>query len=373
MKRFLLSALCVIVGLTVTAQTNFRVISYDQAVAAAKAEQKLVFIDFMTDWCGPCKQMARDVFPQPKLGNYMNSHFVCIKLNAEKGEGKDLAKQYQVSAYPTFIIIDADKKEVGRTVGGRSAEEFEAEMERQINPEKSPERVKARYEAGERTGELVCAYASQLKVEAKEHAQRSRGGKDYAAKVDSINQLVQDYYSSLKFADRMAKDNMFVYSDYTRNYDDESAKFLVSNIDKFPADTKEDAAKSLSKLFDDSMMGYFTGYKKINPDTYARLKADIKRLNGDKDGSLACLQQFVDVYAAGDMDKYIAYVDANFDKLPNEKQQYLANMFSSLFEGCDAATRQKAARCLRNHLSNLPYNVIYFSAMEIGKLEGQGH
>ncbi len=50
-------------------------------------------------------------------------------------------------------------------------------------------------------------------------------------------------------------------------------------------------------------------------------------------------------------------------------------MISRLYEKCDEATKKKAARCLRNHLANLPYNVIYFSAMEIGKLEGQvkGH
>ena len=37
-----------------TAQTNFRSLSYDEALDAAKKENKLVFIDFYTSWCGPC-------------------------------------------------------------------------------------------------------------------------------------------------------------------------------------------------------------------------------------------------------------------------------------------------------------------------------
>ena len=44
----------------------------EQASAKAKAEKKLIFLDAYTKWCGPCKMMARDVFPQEKVGAFMN-------------------------------------------------------------------------------------------------------------------------------------------------------------------------------------------------------------------------------------------------------------------------------------------------------------
>ena len=89
------------------AQTNFRHVSFAEGVAAAKAENKLVFIDFYTEWCGPCRMMANNIFPQKAVGDYFNEKFVCLKIDAEKGEGVELAKRFKVTAYPTFIVLDA--------------------------------------------------------------------------------------------------------------------------------------------------------------------------------------------------------------------------------------------------------------------------
>lgn len=108
-KTFAIALFLMLGAGTAIAQTHFRTLSFDAALSAAKQEKKMVFIDFYTDWCGPCKMMARDVFPQPKVGDYFNARFVCLKLNAEK-EGKELAKKYQVSAYPTYVVLDADGK-----------------------------------------------------------------------------------------------------------------------------------------------------------------------------------------------------------------------------------------------------------------------
>ena len=111
-------ALAAGMSIAAMAQTDFRHISYAEGLEAAKAENKLLFVDFYTEWCGPCKMMARDVFPQKEVGDFMNAHFVCLKIDAEKGEGVELAKRHNVRAYPTFILIDANDKEVGRREGG---------------------------------------------------------------------------------------------------------------------------------------------------------------------------------------------------------------------------------------------------------------
>ena len=74
----------------------------------AKQENKLVFMDCYTSWCGPCKMMTSKVFPQKIMGDYFNPRYVCVKFDMEKGEGVDLKTKYDVKAFPTFLCLDSE-------------------------------------------------------------------------------------------------------------------------------------------------------------------------------------------------------------------------------------------------------------------------
>ena len=71
---------------------NFRPLSYTEAIELAAKENKMVFIDFYTTWCGPCKRMSKEVFPQQEVGEYFNRTFISLKLDAEKENGYDLRR-----------------------------------------------------------------------------------------------------------------------------------------------------------------------------------------------------------------------------------------------------------------------------------------
>ena len=83
----------------------------------ATAENKLVFVDFYTSWCLPCKLMDQDVFPDRRLGEFMNENFVSYKVNAEQGNGVNLATLYNIEGYPTLLFLDASGNVLERKLG----------------------------------------------------------------------------------------------------------------------------------------------------------------------------------------------------------------------------------------------------------------
>ena len=87
---------------------------FDPVLETAAAEGKLVFIDFYTDWCGPCKLMDREVFSDRNLGEFFDDNFISYKVNAEKGNGGVLSTVYGVKAFPTLLFVDSEGKVLER-------------------------------------------------------------------------------------------------------------------------------------------------------------------------------------------------------------------------------------------------------------------
>ncbi|MBR2154407.1 MAG: thioredoxin family protein [Bacteroidaceae bacterium] len=133
----------------------------EQASARAKAQKKLIFLDCYTQWCGPCKKMARDVFPMAEVGTFMNPKFVSIKIDMESAYGAPLAKKLQITAYPTFIIFNADAQEIGRFLGGSPADEFMKKVEEK-SKDNSSSQLQARWQRGDRDPQFLQEYLNTL-------------------------------------------------------------------------------------------------------------------------------------------------------------------------------------------------------------------
>ena len=91
--------------------------TFDEAIRKARDEKKDLFVDFYADWCGPCKAMANEVFTLPEVGDYFNSHFVCVQIDVEATVNKEIAKKYNVTALPTMAFISREGKELRRVQG----------------------------------------------------------------------------------------------------------------------------------------------------------------------------------------------------------------------------------------------------------------
>jgi thiol-disulfide isomerase/thioredoxin len=54
--------------------------SFEEVLKMAKTQNKLIFMDCFTTWCGPCKRLSSMVFPDPAVGEYYNKNFINTKL-----------------------------------------------------------------------------------------------------------------------------------------------------------------------------------------------------------------------------------------------------------------------------------------------------
>lgn len=97
---------------------DFKKVSLSKAKKMAADEGKLIFIDAYTTWCGPCKKMAKTTFMDSDIAELFNDNFINIKIEMEKdADGPDVARRYNVRAYPTLLIIDEEGNLIKQTIG----------------------------------------------------------------------------------------------------------------------------------------------------------------------------------------------------------------------------------------------------------------
>lgn len=96
----------------------------------AKAENKLIFADVWTEWCGWCIKLQRDVFPAPEAQAAL-AGVVPVSLKTQLADRtptalKPLERQFGVRGFPTLLILDAEGRVVRRVDGYLPPLEFAA-------------------------------------------------------------------------------------------------------------------------------------------------------------------------------------------------------------------------------------------------------
>lgn len=137
--------------------------SWSQIKEKAKKENKYIFIDTYTTWCGPCKQMDREIFTQKNVGDFFNKNFINIKVqidstNKDKEEikkwyadAKLIQSTYKISLFPTFLFLNPDGNLVHEIRGGSdNTEEFISNSSAAINPSTQYNNLKKEFENGNR-------------------------------------------------------------------------------------------------------------------------------------------------------------------------------------------------------------------------------
>jgi thioredoxin-related protein len=107
---------------------NITWLGYDEGLAKAKAEDKHLFVNFTTSWCGFCKKMNRTTFVDGDVVSMMDSNFVAVMVDGDSKyqldiEGyriseRDLTRgEFKVASYPTYFFLKPDGEKLGALRG----------------------------------------------------------------------------------------------------------------------------------------------------------------------------------------------------------------------------------------------------------------
>ena len=297
-------------------EIQFEENAWAEVLAKAATQKKLVFVDAYTTWCGPCKLMARTVFVDPTVAEFFNSHFINAKIDMEHGEGPDLAKKYQVNAYPTLLFVDADGALVHAAVGARSAADLLSLANDVLNGNfNSLPKMQQRFEAGDHDRKFLKEYILTL----------AEANQDFQAPIGI-------YKEGMKGEALLEDDNWEVFKAIFRRSDTEYAKYFMAHRPAFEA-------KFGKKAVDQKALDFY------NSRIYEATQSE------DKDLAYKSVRQELSGSGIERADSIVLFLDALWASMQEDWQNYpkAAKKYAKVVSAQDAGTYNDIAWTLYEH------------------------
>lgn len=272
----LLCAIALLLPLGMTAQSGiqFQDKNWETLLAQAKKENKIIFVDAYAVWCGPCKWMAANAFPDEAVGDFFNKQFINAKIDMEKGEGIDIAETYEVQAYPTLLFVNGDGELVHKGVGARDAEGLLALGKSASDPTTQLLSLTKRFEAGERDAAFMKTYLTTLNECGME------GTEDVA--IAYLDQLSKD--------ELLQSDNMMLMAENISSPEGKYFDFMIVNKAAF---IEEFGEEEINGFLDNTIAEFY--YYETLTDMSSVEKAYRKAM-GDDEEAIARFASFKMIY-----------------------------------------------------------------------------
>lgn len=204
--------------------------TWSDILAKAKTENKYIFVDCFTTWCGPCRYMSANIFPQEEVGEFMNEKFLNVKLqldttDADNDEVKkwyqdahDIMTQFKIRAFPTYLYFDPNGNAVHRLVGGMEAKDFITNANNALNTDKQYYTLLNKYEKGKKDSASLVSMAL---------AARS------AYDMETARKIADEYLATQ--TNLFTKDNLEFIQKFTESSSDKGFKLFLNNPEKTDA------------------------------------------------------------------------------------------------------------------------------------------
>jgi len=286
------------------------------ALETAAKENKLVFLDAYTTWCGPCKKMSKVTFTKPAVGEYFNKNFINVKMDMEKGEGIGLAEKYSVMVYPTLLFISPDGAIVHRSAGYHTTEQFLELGAIANDPSKRMSAMDERYSSGDRDPDFLLNYAvAKFEVQDGSH-----------------EGIAEEYMNTQK--DWGTEDNMKMIFNFASSPDSKLFQYILDNKNAFYNLIGEQAVtQSIQNMIFSQIEGgdaksvfqqVDNMYKKVYPEKAAKLSAQFRpayyRQSGDRVNYAASTLKYFKKYPSKDWEELNEAAWTFYRVVENKKQ-----------------------------------------------------
>lgn len=281
-KYFMMICFTLFMGWSISGQgqgIKFFEGTFDEALAKAKQENKLVFVDFYATWCGPCKQMAEKVFTDEEVGKYMNERFICMQIDVEKvGWQKETAEKFSVTVLPTLIFFKGDASVVSRLAGARDNAGFlnsaKVATGEQLSFEKLYDRAKSKKDLADM--QLVLKQAPEYVG--------GFQGMEAQKWIVRIEKMYNEYAKAKMGPEFINKEDFQIVSKFNKKNvkDDAVMEFMVKNLETYMNKLGE-APGILLVEYNNNIIGELA---RAGKDEY---KKYLERINGELETAYAIM------------------------------------------------------------------------------------
>lgn len=324
--------LCAITGSVFAQGIDFQKDTFEEAKLRAKKENKLLFLDFYTSWCGPCRSLSKNVFPLPEVGACFNKHFLSYKINAEVGEGVRLAREYSVASYPTLLFLDSEGKVVNRASGALPAEKLIETANKAVSMVDDPNNVgnlKKKYASHQNDEAFLKMYIEKM-IQFKEspfeaidqYLKIQTGMKKHSSRMMEYLLDHAGYLLVGGEGERIYKDNYDTYMDIATQQEEKKLKSFPIRLSKT---THEIALLRQDTALYAAFLKHWPTLPKVKMEYYPTLQLELLRMKGDRQGyhkvGFAYLDSLVSANPAekvieADKKQYAMYSKANPGESP---------------------------------------------------------
>lgn len=295
-------------------QMTFEHGNWASVLEKAKTENKLIFVDVYTTWCGPCKLMSKTTFMNDTASKFYNTQFISYKLDAEKGEGIEFARKYEVNCYPNLLFINNKGELVHRGAGYKNVNEFisfgkdaQSDIESFVNRKKL----------------LLNTGLNEKNIHS------------YIRLMDgaclSADNEIATYLKSVKEADLLNYTNWALIKNHVNTYNSREINFVLQNYSTYCQKFGED---TLSQKLREVSINYFKKHltaKTFNESMFNSDKTKFEELNWPKKEELLFFVNY-EIFKRHNLAAYFNLISANYTKYFSNNAEELNSMAWTIYE-----------------------------------------